>query len=325
MYYPKKISIGDTIEIIAPSNGIHSKNIAKLEKAINYLVNHGYKVIEGCNVRKSKNGASADKKSRALELNEAFKRKESSLLLACTGGDYCIQILDLVDFNLFQKNRKWVQGQSDITSILYYITTRFDVATMYSFNCKRISKYDFLPSDMYQNNFDLLNDKELTQQEYKKVIGEDMVTSSKWECICEEKKSIRGRIIGGCLECLKDIIGTRFDYTKKFIKKYSTDGIIWYFDVSDMSCEDILRTMWQFKNSGWFIHTKAILFGRLYEEKSYTGIDLKTALLDSLEDLHIPIIINVNLGHTDPVISIVNGSIVEINKDDNYSIQIYFE
>lgn len=30
-------------------------------------------------------------------------------------------------------------------------------------------------------------------------------------------------------------------------EKYIEDGIIWYFDVAEMTNEDILRTMWQFK------------------------------------------------------------------------------
>ena len=324
MFYPKKIKKGDTIEIISPSNGISKKNIINLNKAIDYLEKCGFNVIEDSNVRNNKNGVSADKNIRALELNKAFKNNKSSLLLACTGGDYCINILDLVNFNIYKKNPKWIQGQSDITPILYYITTKFDIATMYSFNCKRVCKYDILPKNMISNNMDLLNHIEVTQKDYKKIIKDEFKIKSAWECINEEK-NVTGRIIGGCLENLKDIIGTKYDYTKKFIKKYSDDGIIWYFDISDMSNEDILRTMWQFKNSNWFYQAKAILIGRLNNEISYTGINLQSALLDSLGDLNIPIIINTDIGHTNPVISIINGSIVEIKKENDYLIKTYFE
>ena len=34
MIYPKKINKNDTIEIISPSNGVKSKKIKELEKAI---------------------------------------------------------------------------------------------------------------------------------------------------------------------------------------------------------------------------------------------------------------------------------------------------
>lgn len=324
MFYPKQFKKGDTIEIVAPSNGISAKDITKLEKAISYLEKKGYKVIEGKNVRKSKNGVSSSKKERALELNTAFKNKNSLLVIACSGGDYAINIFDLVNYNLLKKNPKWIEGHSDITSILYYITTKLDIATIYNFNCKRISRYDVFPTNMISNNMKLLNHKEIIQSEYKIVITDEGKKQSRCECITEEK-NVKGRIIGGTLECLKDIIGTKYDYTKKFIKKYSSDGIIWYFDIYTMTNEDILRTMWQFKNSGWFDNTKAIVIGRLFEEKSFTGIDLKTALLDSLKDLNVPIIINADIGHTDPVISIVNGSIVEIKKDKYYTFKTFFE
>ena len=65
MFYPKQFKKGDTIEIVAPSNGISAKDITKLEKAISYLEEKGYKVIEGKNVRKSKNGVSSSKKENA--------------------------------------------------------------------------------------------------------------------------------------------------------------------------------------------------------------------------------------------------------------------
>lgn len=324
MYYPKQFKNGDTIEIIAPSNGICINDLKKLDRSIDYLKKNGYKIIEGENVRKSNNGVSASREKRALELNAAFKNNNSSLLLACTGGDFCVDILDLVDFDIYKKNPKWIQGHSDITSILYYITVGFDIATMYSFNCKRISRCDLFPSDMIINNMKLLNHDEIIQKDYEMIISEGKVKSkSKWKCITN-LKNVKGRIIGGCLECLKDIIGTKYDCTNSFIKKYKNDGIIWFFDIYDMTNEDVFRTMWQLKHNGWFDCTNAILIGRLYEEKTFTNLDLKTALLNSLKDLNIPIIINADIGHTDPVISIVNGALVEIVYDNGYLIKTYF-
>ena len=41
---------------------------------------------------------------------------------------------------------------------------------------------------------------------------------------------VTGRLIGGCIDVLKDIIGTKYDGTLDFIEKYKDDGIIWYFD-----------------------------------------------------------------------------------------------
>ncbi len=95
-----------------------------------------------------------------------------------------------------------------------------------------------------------------------------------------------------------------------------------------MTNEDILRTMWQLRSAGWFKGCTGILFGRLSNEISYTGITLKDAINYSLSELNVPILINTDIGHTSPVFTIVNGSIVKIaknKKDNKYIMETFFE
>lgn len=324
MIYPKKINKNDTIEIISPSNGVKSKKIKKFEKAVEKLNSYGYKVVEDRYVRNTENGVSSSAFNRSVELNNAIKNKEIKTLIACSGGDYLVQILDLISFDQLKKNIKWIQGQSDITPLLFYITTKLDIATIYSFNAKSFGDDD-LPELMIKNNMEFLNGKMPKQIEYGYKIDDDKIEQP-WECITDDRE-FKGRIIGGCLDSLKDIIGTKYDCVKKFIKKYNEDGIIWYFDVAEMTNEDILRTMWQFKNAGWFIGCKGILFGRIENEINYTGTTLKDAVNYNLFDLNIPIFINTDIGHTDPVHTLINGSIVKVtkDKDNKHIVETIFE
>lgn len=323
MIYPNKLSNGDLIKIISPSNGIiKTKKIEKLELAKEYLYSKGFYVEEDNYVRSSIKGVSACEINRANELNNAITNKDVKALIACSGGDFLIQILDLIKFNNIKDNIKWIQGQSDITSLLYYVTTKFDIATIYSFNVKTFGNKE-VPKIMLDNNVSFLENIPIIQKEYGYRYDKEK-TDINWECITEFKQ-IEGRIIGGCLDSLKDLIGTKYDNTKKFIEKYKEDGIIWYFDIAEMTNEDILRTMWQLKQLGWFKYCKGIIFGRLYEEINYTGVTLKEAINCSLKGLDIPIIINADIGHTDPVMTIVNGSIVKINYNNNFEMETIFE
>lgn len=324
MIYPEKLSKDDTIEIISPSNGVKSKKIKKFEKAVENLKKYGYKIIEDKYVRNSENGVSSSALNRSTELNNAINNAEVKALIACSGGDYLIQIMDLINYNNIKKNIKWIQGQSDITPLLFYITTKFDIATIYSFNAKSFGD-DNLPEIMIKNNMNFLEGKAPKQIEYGYKIGDEKISQA-WECITNDRE-FKGRIIGGCLDSLKDIIGTKYDYVKKFIKRYSEDGIIWYFDVAEMTNEDILRTMWQFKNAGWFTDCNGILFGRVDNEINYTGTTLKEAIYYNLFDLNIPIFINTDIGHTDPVHTLINGSIVKITKqeDNKHIMETMFE
>ena len=63
----------------------------------------------------------------------------------------------------------------------------------------------------------------------------------------------------------------------------------------------------------------------MYEEVSYTGIILKNSIKYYLDDLNVPVIINADIGHTNPVMTIVNGSIVKISYDSKYEIETFYE
>lgn len=323
MIYPNKLSKGDLIEIISPSNGItKNKKIEELELAKKFLSSKGFKVKEDAYVRTSIYGVSACEEMRANELNNAINNVDIKALIACSGGDFLIQILDLIKFKYLKNNIKWVQGHSDVTSLLYYITTKLDIATIYNFNVKTFGNKS-IPKKMLDNNICFLESNPIIQKEYGYRIDNEKKYIN-WECITKFKP-IKGRIIGGCLDALKDLIGTKYDNTKRFIEKYKNDGIIWYFDIAEMSNEDVLRTMWQLKQLDWFKYCKGIVFGRLYEEINFTGISIKDAINYYLNDLNIPIIINADIGHTYPVMTIVNGSIVKISYQDGFEMETLFE
>ena len=108
MIYPNKLEKNDTIEIISPSNGVSFNKIKKYENAVAKLTSFGFKVIEDKYVRNSVNGVSSNVQNRARELNHAIANREVKALIACSGGDYLFQILDLIEFEKITDNIKWI-------------------------------------------------------------------------------------------------------------------------------------------------------------------------------------------------------------------------
>ena len=41
---------------------------------------------------------------------------------------------------------------------------------------------------------------------------------------------MEGRLIGGCLDCLVNLVGTRYDKVAEFVERYKEDGIIWFLE-----------------------------------------------------------------------------------------------
>lgn len=304
MIYPKFLNDNSKIKIISPSNGVtKNKKIERLELGKQLLVDEGFSITEDSYVRNSINGESSSSMNRAKELKNSIK-ENTNCLIAVSGGDYSIEIFNHYNLSDIKKNIKWIQGHSDITPILYYITTKYDIATIYSYNFTTFGNSEILKEQL-EYNINTLKGNIPIQKSFN--------INTNWTSLDADNLSFEGRIIGGCLDCLLDIVGTKFDYTKKFIERYKSEKIIWYFDVANLSNEAILRGLWQLKNSSWFKNCVGILFGRLDEEISYTGISKEEAIKRAISDLDVKVITNVDLGHTDPVITIINGSYVKLS------------
>lgn len=334
MIYPEFIKKGDTIGVTAPSDGItNPPKVNRLNNAIKSFQEKGYNIIETKNVRTSIKGESAEAKVRAEELEKLYKNKDVKLIVCASGGDFLIEMLSYTNFAIIKDNIKWLQGYSDPTGLLFTITTNYDIATIYGSN---FCAFGMSPWDKsLVDNLETLEGKKLiheSYEKYEKSIDEvtglepyNLVEDVKWENLSGENKiEIKGRLIGGCLDIISELFGTRFDKTKDFIEKYKEDGIIWYFDNCELTSEGLIRTLWRFKDNGYFKYTKGIVFGRSATESSYYDISFKEALLHSLGDLNIPIIINADVGHIAPRITFINGAHTTITSE-NAKGKIEFE
>lgn len=336
MIYPKNLSSNSTIGVTAPSSGCKDKiDRAKMNNAKNNFIEKGYQVRLTDNCKISDDIRSSDAITRARELENLFLDDDVGAIIALSGGEFLMEMLSVLRYDIVWNNPKWIQGYSDITGLLYTITTNLDIATIYASNFKTFSMQTWHKSLI--DNIEILKGNIVNQESYqmyeKNNISNDdefeiynLDTKVEWKCLNNNNIKVRGRLIGGCLDVLLNIIGTKFDKTTKFTEKYKDDGYIWYFDIYDKTNEDIIRAMWQLKEAGWFKYANAIIFGRLIEEKSYVDITFVDALKDSLEELNIPILYDLDFGHVPPRITLINGATCEVNYNNGRgNIKMFLE
>jgi len=316
MIYPEFLKKNDVIGITACSAGI----LGKLDEYLGGVENfnkQGFKVIETKNVR-TDGIVSSSKEERVKELNELLGDKDVKLIQIAAGGDLLYEMISLVDFDLIKKNVKWIAGSSDPTSLLFIITTMLDIATIYT-PCN-VSGFNQKEMDAsLVNYFKIITGervKQVKRDKYELVSddgkdGYNLDTKNDW--IINKDVKVEGRIIGGCLECLKDVIGTKYDYVNKFIDKYENEGIIWYFDIFSMTSEGVYNTLLQFKNAGWFRSTKCVLIGKVKYPNTFTDLTYDEVIHEALGD--IPYIYKFDIGHVKPSFTIVNGSKVKITSE----------
>jgi muramoyltetrapeptide carboxypeptidase LdcA involved in peptidoglycan recycling len=319
---------GYRIGVTATSDGIQDEvDLLRLESAISHFRDMGYPVLITDNVKKSIKGRSSDGPTRAGELLKLFCDPDVRVIIAASGGDYLVEMLSYVDYEIIQKNPKWIQGYSDTTGILFTITTNLDIATLYANNFGTFGMKNWHGSLMdnlriLEGNTILQNSFEQYEDGFKKRITgtEEYVMEKDVEWInlyppgwnSNTELLIKGRALGGCLDVILNLVGTRFDKTRDFIKRYYQDKIIWFLESFDLGSEALTRGLWQLKEAGWFEHASGFIFGRPAFFHTDTDTTYEQAVLSVLGELKLPIILNADIGHKPPQFTMINGAIANI-------------
>ncbi|MHB8129358.1 MAG: S66 family peptidase [Mobilitalea sp.] len=331
MLYPKSLEKGYKVGVTATSSGYDSEvDLIRLESGIKHFADLGYPVKVTDNVRKNVKGRSSSGPTRAKELMQLFSDSEVRAIIAACGGDYLVEMLSYLDFKVLKANPKWMQGFSDTTGILFTITTNLDIATLYANNFSTFSMENWHSSLM--DNLKILEGQEITQISYeqfqdnyqeritgyeefvmeKDVEWKDLYASKE---VSQEELTITGRALGGCLDVILRLIGTRFDKTKEFIERYQQDKILWFLESYDLGSEDLTRGLWQLKEAGWFEHASGFIFGRPAMFHSDSDTTYEEAVLSVLSELNLPIILEADIGHKPPQFTMINGAIANIRSN----------
>lgn len=318
---------GDKIGISAPSDGF-SENVdfVRLENAKMNLEEKGYSVVETASVRKSMKGRSASAKKRAEEFMELMKNSDVKYIVSACGGDFLMEILPFLDFNEIASYPKWIQGYSDNTGLIFPITTLCDFPTVYSGNIgdygmanwhKAVHQnLEILEGKLFsQKNFDL-HETEFTEK-VTGLEGYKLTEKVKYELLGEAKEAeFSGRLLGGCLDVLMNLCGTKYDKTEAFVKKYQKEGILWYMESFALSSARLEMALLQLKEAGWFHGARGFLFGRPCFFKEEYETSFNEAVMNVLGDLGLPIITGCDIGHRPPRLTMINGLLATVKMDE---------
>jgi len=331
MRYPKFLEKGGTIGFVAPSFGC---NIEPYRTAFGHALDtfhaKGYQTelgpncYEGCGI-----GISNTPEKCGQEINEMYTSKKNDVLISCGGGELMCETLDHIDFERLKKaDPKWFVGYSDNTNLTYLLTTICDTASVYgpcaaAFGMEPWHESLFDTMEVLTGKRTKLHSYPFWEKDDLKDEGNPYVPYNTTEPLnlvlytgAENPDAVvtmEGRLVGGCVDCLVNLLGTQFDYVNQFNEKYKEDGIIWFLECCDLNVMGIRRAMWQMKNAGWFQHVKGFMIGRpccIGEEMM--GLDHYHAVTDILKDFEVPIIMDMDIGHRPPMMPLVCGSMAEV-------------
>jgi muramoyltetrapeptide carboxypeptidase len=324
--YPKRLVAGGCIGVTAPSSGVQIDKLARLDLVESQLKSHGYLIKEGQCLRGTSKHVSAPKEKRAEDFTNLWNDPTVSGIIPPWGGELLIEILPLIDFELLSKTQdpKWVLGYSDTSTLLFAITIMSGIATAHGPNLMDLLwEQPFESSQTALKALSTAQGESFTQYAYPKhqtkatwFDGDyrdpyNITETSLWKTLDgSNKANLKGRIIGGCLDTLVNLVGTPFGDLNRFKNSFKDDGVVLFLENCEQSPCAVARALWNMRLAGWFDGVKGIVFGRSAapDAKDSSQLSYREALQGVLGDLNFPVILDADIGHMPPQMLLINGT-----------------
>lgn len=327
---------GATIGVTAPSSGVREELHLLLESAIDRMKKMGFSMIGGETIWSQHKAKSAAAQARAAEFNRMMKDADIHLIIPPWGGELLIEILEHIDFD--QMITKWILGYSDISLLLLAVTLKTGIATAHGTNLIDLrGESTDATTAMWQSvlstkvgDFNLQFSSTSYQKEW---ISSDSSTNvfhltepTYWRGMSNAAVRMQGRLLGGCVDVIRHLIGTPYGDVHDFQQSYiNGEPIIWYLENCELNTADLRRSLVQMKLAGWFNHCSGIMFGRSGDNQPVDEYTLEDVYKELHEELQIPIVSEIDCGHVPPQITFINGAYAEIEVyDGKGKVKQYF-
>ncbi|MEA2007475.1 MAG: S66 peptidase family protein [Patescibacteria group bacterium] len=319
---PSRLQKGDRVGIVSPSSTIEPFP-RRTDRGVKNLENIGLEVVFSSSAKKSFGHNAGTPQERANDINLMFSDESIKAIVCSTGGLNANAILPLLDYEIIKKNPKIFCGYSDITVLNNAITHKTGLVT---FNGPTL-----LPTF---GEYGGVN--EYTLEYFKKALFSEVpigiITSAAEysdENLWWEKEDTRpsdmkeaepmkpvlsgfaeGVLMGGNLNSLCFLGGT--EYMPDF-----SDSILFLEDEEESTAYTERRLNY-LEQIGVLGKTRGILFARPYQfitdSQDRTLIDILSFFGEKYE---IPIICDIDFGHTNPMLTLPLGIRATMNVSAN--------
>ena len=312
------LDYGATIEMIAPSFGVTTEPyFTRYEASKRNLERLGFQIKEGENVHSDTGIFSSNTPTkRAAEFINAYTDSSVDAIFSVGGGELMVDILPYIPFRKLKKvPPKWFVGYSDNTNLIFPLTTLCDVVSIYGPCATTFYEKPLLYSERDTMKM-LFGEKHFSgYQFYGKETNDGNHPFQRYSLDIRKKikainysEPFQGTLVGGCLDCLLTLCGTKYDKVTQFKKKH-TEGLVWFLEACDLDLLSIRRGLFQLDQAGWFDNAKGFIIGRpLAISEKTEGIDHFSAVTDILSSKQVPILMDVDFGHLPPMMPIKSGA-----------------
>ncbi len=315
---PEKLKKGDKIMIVAPSRGLKLIGADCRKIAEERFAAMGLKLEFAPNTTDENWDmvGSTEPQKRADDIMYAFKDKSVKAIFTVIGGFNSNQIISLLDYDVIRQNPKIICGFSDITALLNAIHAKTGMEVYYgphysSIGMKKGCEYtlEYLQKILFSDEEVEVNhaaewsdDLWFLDQENRIFIKNDG-----WWNI--HLGTAEGVIEGGNLGTFNLLLGTEFR------PEFKSDTVLFIEadESADMFSFD--RNLQALCYQPDFKNVKGLVIGRFQKKSEITREKLEFIINNKLELKNLPIIANVDFGHTTPILTIPLGGYATLSEN----------
>lgn len=330
MIKPKQLKPGDTVAIVSLSWGglgdaelIHKYYLGKQRLEEEF----GLKVVAMPHALKGSEFIYQHPELRAKDLMEAFHDPSIQAIICAIGGSDAIRLLPFIDYDIIRSNPKVFMGFSDTTAnhlmlwkaglVSYYgpclMCDFAEYGSMFEYTKEYIKRtlfehhdrLEILPSPVWT---DETIPWELENIHKRKHLLQEKIG---YECL-QGNGIVTGPLLGGCIDAFMLYNGTSI-----WPSKSEFAGTILFLETSEdyPSCDLLTWILRNLAAQGIFDVIHGLVFakpmdGMYYEE--YKGV-LKKVIGEEEHHPDLPILYNLNFGHSTPRCILPYGIQAEIN------------
>lgn len=318
--FPDKLKKGDKVMVVAPSD-----SLVLISKGTRLIANErfgeiGLKLSFARNVNELDEFDSSSIKSRVNDLHEAFSDKSVKAVFAVIGGFNCNQLLHYLDWDLIRNNPKVFVGYSDTTALQNAIYAKTGLVTYsgpaYStFGQKLYFDYTleyFKKCLFYEEEFNILpseswsDDKWYMDQEHRELIKNDG-----WLII--NNGEAKGVILGANLCTFNLLQGTEYFPS-------ISNSILFLEDDAESKLVNFDRDLQSLIHLPNFDKVRGVVIGRFQKASEVKTEHLRKVIKSKKELNRIPVLANVDFGHTYPIITFPIGGEARLTISNKKSV-----
>jgi muramoyltetrapeptide carboxypeptidase LdcA involved in peptidoglycan recycling len=316
---PGRLKPGDTVATVSLSSGVAGDLPHRYQAGKRQLEEtFGLRVVEAPNSQCDQEFLYRNPRARVDDLLWALTESTIAGIVSNIGGSESVRLLPFLDLNVIREHPKVFMGFSDTTVqhiaflsaglVSFYgpsVLTHFaENGGMHPFTVEAIHRALFSPQPIG----DLQPASEWTEHFLKwadpanQQVRRTFVPNPGWVWVQgREHSAVAGHLIGGCMEVLEMLKGTRWWPTPA-----AWDGAVLFFETSEVAPE-----LWQVEEwlrnyalQGILDKVVGMLFARPHRytlEKKLQLFEVLRKVLAEVGRTELPIVADMDFGHTSPM------------------------